>query len=60
VALVEKPIALPDPKYRLFIVWDTGETLTLIPSSATPIIVLAWLPADFSRKLLPVLETTLS
>ncbi len=60
VALVEKPIASPDPRYRLFVVWNTGETTTLLPSSKTPIIVLAWLPADFSRKLLPVLETDLS
>ena len=60
VALVEKPIALPDPRYRLFVVWNTGEITTLLPASQTPIIVLAWLPADFSRKLLPALETDLS
>ena len=60
VALVEKPIASPDPRYRLFVVWNTGETTTLLPSSKTPIIVLAWLPANYSRKLLPVLKTDLS
>ncbi len=60
VALVEASFAPHDPVYRLFVVSGTGEVTALLPPTDKPIILLAWLPADFAKKLLPLLETNLS
>ncbi len=53
IALVETSISVANPTYRLFVVTRAGEVITLIPSSQTPIIVLAWLSANYEDFLLP-------
>jgi len=59
VALVEKTITLYNPKYRLFVVSETGEVTTLLPSTQQPMVLLAWLPGNFAEKLLPTYENDL-
>ncbi len=59
VALVEKSIATTAPKYRLFSVSNSGEVQTLVPRGNKPIIVLAWLPEDYWKYLLPMYRNDL-
>ena len=41
------------PQYRLFIVYNSGETVTLRERSPDPILLLAWLPGNYEKQLIP-------
>ncbi len=41
------------PQHRLFIVYNSGETVTLRERSPEPILLLAWLPGDYEKYLIP-------
>ncbi len=55
LALVEEQILdNPEkPQHRLFIVYNSGETVTLRERSPEPILLLAWLPGDYEKYLIP-------
>ncbi|HHJ06204.1 MAG TPA: hypothetical protein ENK24_01760 [Anaerolineae bacterium] len=41
------------PQHRLFIVYNSGEIVTLRERSPDPVLLLAWLPGDYEKYLIP-------